>query len=1125
MTEEPTPVPETIGPFRVLRAIAAGGMAEVYEVQDPHSGERFACKLLIAVKVALDRFNREYEAMTRLNHPGIVRVYHYGLHEGHPWMSMELLRGTPAQPWVKKIGKPGSAVRTAEVLRIGYHLAMALDYAHQRGLIHRDLKSANVLILPDGRVKLVDFGTAHLADPIRAITNDGEFVGTYAYASPEQVSAKPIDQRSDIYSLGVLFYRLATGRRPFSTNDPASLVRSHLTETPPDPRTLAALPDALAGLIMKMMEKKPDDRPRSAAEVAAVLEHVAGEAFSATSPLALHEPGCTERHLERRQIRSYIESHSGAAVLVVGRTGSDRARVVDAVLQEGIERADRVFFCSLQPGRDVDALLGMLKTMGRQGADERKAVRNLRKLSRANATQLAVSRVRVGLRQSVFGTLQSLLGEAPILLGVHGLENASPLTLEVLAGVRSSAREDGVPVSLVADCSPDVLKPGSDFLRRLPDSLHVRLDPLQPPAIALAVGHMLGRRPPPAELAQRLFDVTDGQATYVEEAVRGLVQNGMLEADEGNRLEWASRELDIGAPPSALRDASRLLNPLPHLHRRVLQALAMGDEEMPLDVLEGALDWTPEQVRWIVDDLVDRQILLLRGSRVAWRIGRLRPLVRTMPVTRRRTHEGVLARQLRPRAPTAGQIRLLLATGETQLACERCVAVANKAMARADYRAAYAILLPVVEASVSAALPLQGPIHLLFAKCLQVLRPMDSRSTKALSVARKTMGGRPEHMADLDFATADQARRIGHEAIFVKHLQSAWSAASAAGDASMKSRVALELATTYRRRGQMKDTRRWVDEARSAGIAGGPSAMGHATLSAAQLAMRLGNVAEAEATATKALQFFEKNGLSLGHWSSVAVWATTARLRGGYSEAMKRVRACLPAAREAQDPAVYLQLLLAGAWCEVELCRLGGAQELLDEIAATLRRGELLALRLESQLVRGRILLASGQHENAAYVLRETHERAKNSHLEVLGESSRALLAETLFHLGDLEQSNTLFTAALLGLRGMGDLVALADAAVGRGRVLCATDDVVSLFRPLDDLLEREDLPVIALERLLAVARVARLDGQPAKAAKACRDAARVLNRLATRLSDTDRAALRVHPWSQRIRLGLPSSG
>ena len=120
--------------------------------------------------------------MIRLNHPSIVRVYHYGFHQGQPWLTMELLRGQPAQSFVKRTGRPGSEERTAEVLRIGYHVSKALHYIHDRKLVHRDLKSANVLVLPDERVKLLDFGAAAVLDATERITLDGEFVGTFAYA-------------------------------------------------------------------------------------------------------------------------------------------------------------------------------------------------------------------------------------------------------------------------------------------------------------------------------------------------------------------------------------------------------------------------------------------------------------------------------------------------------------------------------------------------------------------------------------------------------------------------------------------------------------------------------------------------------------------------------------------------------------------------------------------------------------------------------------------------------------------------------------------------------------------------------------------------------------------------------
>ena len=132
----PPALPESIGPYRLLRPIARGGMAEVYEVEDPSSGGHLALKLLVQTGGALARFNREYEAMIRLNHPNIVRVFHYGVEGESPWLTMELVDGTPIQAYAKRCGKPGTTRRNEEVVRLAHDLALALDHIHRRGLLH-----------------------------------------------------------------------------------------------------------------------------------------------------------------------------------------------------------------------------------------------------------------------------------------------------------------------------------------------------------------------------------------------------------------------------------------------------------------------------------------------------------------------------------------------------------------------------------------------------------------------------------------------------------------------------------------------------------------------------------------------------------------------------------------------------------------------------------------------------------------------------------------------------------------------------------------------------------------------------------------------------------------------------
>lgn len=255
MSDEEIETPDEIGPFKVVRAIARGGMAAVFEVLDRETDERYALKLLTQRGLARPRFDREYRALTRLDHPNIVRVYRFGFDvDKRPYLTMELLDGVAAQVHAKSSGRPGVPRRTAEVTRIVASVAEALDYLHQRDIVHRDLKSSNVMVLGDGRVKLLDFGTARLSGNSEEITRKGEFVGTFAYASPEQLQGKPVDARADIYSLGVLFYRLLTGKRPFEAESPHALAMLHIEQDPQPPRELApGLPLELDELCLQML--------------------------------------------------------------------------------------------------------------------------------------------------------------------------------------------------------------------------------------------------------------------------------------------------------------------------------------------------------------------------------------------------------------------------------------------------------------------------------------------------------------------------------------------------------------------------------------------------------------------------------------------------------------------------------------------------------------------------------------------------------------------------------------------------------------------------------------------------------------------------------------------------------
>jgi eukaryotic-like serine/threonine-protein kinase len=277
-----------VGSYEVSALLAAGGMGEVYRARDTRLGREVALKTL-PVAAAADparraRFEREARALAALNHPNVVTLYSLEEEDGVHFLTMELVSG-------RELGQAIPAGGCGTEALVGYALPLteALAAAHERGIVHRDLKPGNVMLADDGRLKLVDFGLATVAagsaafaplDPLGALTDDGLLVGTSRYMSPEQLQARPLDCRSDVFALGVVLYELGAERSPFGGATPAETICSVLRD---DPRPLRALrpdlPAVLCALIMQCLEKDPEQRFASAAEV-----------LRALAPLAAAEP-------------------------------------------------------------------------------------------------------------------------------------------------------------------------------------------------------------------------------------------------------------------------------------------------------------------------------------------------------------------------------------------------------------------------------------------------------------------------------------------------------------------------------------------------------------------------------------------------------------------------------------------------------------------------------------------------------------------------------------------------------------------------------------------------------------------------------------------------------------------
>ncbi|MBO0715002.1 MAG: Stk1 family PASTA domain-containing Ser/Thr kinase, partial [Acidimicrobiales bacterium] len=254
--------------YEPTRRIARGGMAEVYLAQDLNLSRPVALKVL-SPELSLDpsfvdRFRREAQASANLSHPNIVSVYDWGEADHTYFIVMEYVDGPSLSQLIRTDG-PLPADRAAG---IAAQVAAALDFAHHRGVIHRDVKPGNVLLTDDERVKVTDFGIARAADADDNLTKTGAVMGTATYFSPEQALGQQVDARTDVYSLGVVLYEMVTGRPPFSGDSPVSIAYKHVGEAPPSPRSVnPAVPTQLEAVIERAMAKAPANRYSTANEL------------------------------------------------------------------------------------------------------------------------------------------------------------------------------------------------------------------------------------------------------------------------------------------------------------------------------------------------------------------------------------------------------------------------------------------------------------------------------------------------------------------------------------------------------------------------------------------------------------------------------------------------------------------------------------------------------------------------------------------------------------------------------------------------------------------------------------------------------------------------------------------
>lgn len=282
--------------YLIEKLVGEGATATVYSAVDVRLRRTVAVKVLLphVHSTTRQRFEREALAAAKLNHPGIMAVYDVGNDEDTYYIVVELVTGRPLYDLI-----PSPSETVAE---IAHKICLALDYAHRAGLIHRDIKPANIYLTDEGNIKIMDFG---LAIPIdgdqKRLTAQGSIIGTPAYLSPEQAQGKPLDPRTDLYSLGIVMYEMVTGVLPFDADDIASILLQQVNKAPVPPSNYVPdMPRWIEGVILRALEKDPDARYQTAAQMVAALANRGGH--DSEDPKATLSPKAAEPEQPRIRV-------------------------------------------------------------------------------------------------------------------------------------------------------------------------------------------------------------------------------------------------------------------------------------------------------------------------------------------------------------------------------------------------------------------------------------------------------------------------------------------------------------------------------------------------------------------------------------------------------------------------------------------------------------------------------------------------------------------------------------------------------------------------------------------------------------------------------------------------------
>jgi eukaryotic-like serine/threonine-protein kinase len=655
------------GRYVVRRVLPEGGQKTVYVVHDTALDRECALALIKTDALEpeeLERLRREAQAMARLDHPNIVAVYDIGEEDGRPFFVCQYITGGDLREELRAAGGPLPIERT---LGIAEDLCRALASAHEHGIVHRDVKPANVLLTGEGTAKLGDFGLATAADRSR-LTLSGAVVGTAAYIAPEQAMGQPADVRSDLYALGCVLYEMVCGRPPFSGDDALAVISQHVNTAPVDPSWHnPAVPKPLEALVLRLLAKAPDERPASAQEVAQELRRIIE--LSAVEPSPSPQPQAATdlrgldwgrfvgRGEEMEQLKDALDgalSGKAALIFVAGEPGIGKTRLAEEfAVYAGLRGAHVLSGRAYEGGSSlpytpfVEALRqytrsrpdGELRAQLGPGAPE---VATLVSEIRARfpdiqeAPRLEPEAERLRLFESVTEFLRNASAAGPIVLhldDLHWADKPSLLLLQHLA--QRTARDRLLVLGAYRDVELARGHPLSETLgalRRLPNYRRVLLRGLPQEsvndlltAIDPSEAGAAGRQ----ALAAALYRETEGNPFFIHETLAHLVETGKIVHEGGRWVPRVTSVSELGIPEGAREVIGRRLSLLSDGCNRMLTLASTMTGGFTWDALKAINPDVPEaQLLDLLEEALATQLISERKEEGAGRYDFTHALIR-----------------------------------------------------------------------------------------------------------------------------------------------------------------------------------------------------------------------------------------------------------------------------------------------------------------------------------------------------------------------------------------------------------------------------------------------------------------------------------------------------------------